>query len=199
MGTGVGRFVRAFMGLSVEAVILLFSNSRTVAGEWFRHTLAKKKCTTVGKSPRLGPRFMVSGEGISIGDYFTCSWDCRVVSDCSSISIGDHVVLSHHVDIAAGPGGRIMIGAYTSIAQFCVLRNCSHRYSDPQVPIQRQGHQEGSIEIGSDCLLAASVIVLPNTRLGDGCVVGSGSVLSGTFPPYSVIVGNPARVVGKRG
>lgn len=188
----------SILKLPFEALYQLLSQSSGELGLRFRYWLAGKRGVQVGKQSKLGPRFMSFGQGISIGDQFSCYWDCRIVSEQSEIQIGKHVVFSHHVDIAAGPGGYIKIGDRTSIAQFVVIRNCAHRYTDITRPIQEQGHSTGIIEIGADCLLAASAIILPNTQLGDGCVVGSGSVVSGNFPAYSIIAGHPARIIGKR-
>src|SRR5665213_943281 len=53
------------------------------------------------------------------------------------------------------------------------------------------------IEIGSRVGLAWRVFVLPGTKIGDGAMVGAGSVVSGTIPPGSKAVGYPARIVGK--
>ena len=54
------------------------------------------------------------------------------------------------------------------------------------------------IEIGKNCFIGCNAIILKGTKLGDGCVVGAGAVVSGTFEPGSVIVGNPARVIRKQ-
>ena len=132
-------------------------------------------------------------------DFFRCNWDCRIVAaNAAPIEIGNNVVLNHHVDITAGPYGYIKIGNRTSIAQFVVLRNCSHKYNDSNRPIQEQGHTPGTIDIGDDCIISASCVILPNTKIRNGCVIGAGSVLSGDFPEYSIIMGNPARIIGTR-
>ena len=55
------------------------------------------------------------------------------------------------------------------------------------------------IIIGDDCWIGSGVIFLDGARVGDGCVVGAGAVVRGHFPPRSVIVGMPARVVAIRG
>ncbi|MGI3187438.1 CatB-related O-acetyltransferase [Nioella aestuarii] len=52
--------------------------------------------------------------------------------------------------------------------------------------------------IGHDVWLGQGVRVLPGSRIGSGCIIGSGAVVSGDIPPYSIVAGNPARVVRKR-
>ncbi|CAN1484891.1 WbbJ Acetyltransferase (isoleucine patch superfamily) [Candidatus Nanopelagicaceae bacterium] len=50
-------------------------------------------------------------------------------------------------------------------------------------------------EIGSDCWIGDNSVVLAGTKLGHGCVVGAGSVVTKDVPPYAIVVGNPARVI----
>jgi len=53
----------------------------------------------------------------------------------------------------------------------------------------------GKIVIGNNVHIGINCTILPNTFIGDNCIIGAGSVLRGRFPGDSVIVGNPAKVI----
>ena len=55
------------------------------------------------------------------------------------------------------------------------------------------------IVIGKNCFIGCNALILKGTELGDGCVVGAGAVVAGTFEANSVIAGNPARIIRKLG
>jgi acetyltransferase-like isoleucine patch superfamily enzyme len=49
--------------------------------------------------------------------------------------------------------------------------------------------------IGKQCFIGARSIILPGIRIGDGCIVGCGSVVTADVPPRCAVAGNPARVI----
>ena len=52
------------------------------------------------------------------------------------------------------------------------------------------------IVIGQNSFIGARVSILPGTDIGENCIVGAGAIIKGTFPPNSIIGGNPATVIG---
>lgn len=52
--------------------------------------------------------------------------------------------------------------------------------------------------IGNDVWLGRRAMILPGAQVGDGVIVGAGAVVAGEVPAYSIVAGNPARVVRQR-
>ena len=65
-------------------------------------------------------------------------------------------------------------------------------------PIPEQGWNLGPVDLGPDCWIGMGVCVLPGVTVGEGCVVGAGSVVTRDLEPYSVAVGNPAKPIKSR-
>lgn len=57
---------------------------------------------------------------------------------------------------------------------------------------------EGIINIGNDVWIGARAIINPGVQIGDGAVIGSGSVVTRDVEPYSIVAGNPAKVINYR-
>lgn len=52
--------------------------------------------------------------------------------------------------------------------------------------------------IGNDVWIGDSAMLLPGTKIGNGVIIGGGSVVRGIIPDYAIVVGNPAEVIGYR-
>lgn len=155
----------------------------------------------LGPGARIGVGFRaLSPENITIGAHFTTLANCTLSATAGGrVEIADDVSLAANVVLDAGAGGLIRVGNGSGIAHNGVLRSSAHNYADSERPFKSQGHTPGTIIVDDDVWVAAGVILLPGTHLRRGCVVASGSVVSGTVQAFSVVAGNPARVIGVRG
>lgn len=114
------------------------------------------------------------------------------------IQIGDRVSLGARCLLWAGPGcGRIVVGNDTLFGPEVMVTAASYRFNGGQ-PVTRQAMEEADVVIGSDVWLGARSIILPGSRIGDGAIIGAGSVVRGNIPPMAIVVGVPAKVIGSR-
>ena len=112
---------------------------------------------------------------ISLGDNVAINRGCALyasymVSDVE-IRIGNNVALSPHVRIYAA----------------------THDYKALDLP-----DTAASVIIEDHAWIGGGAIILPGVTIGEGAVIGAGSVVTKSVPPYSVALGNPARVIKER-
>jgi acetyltransferase-like isoleucine patch superfamily enzyme len=90
------------------------------------------------------------------------------------IEIGDHVAISAGTDLVTHDG-----------AVWCFREE------------NETADVFGKIVIGNNVFIGINCTILPNTTIGNNCIVGAGSILRGKFPDNTVIIGNPAKVIMK--
>lgn len=112
------------------------------------------------------------------------------------IVIGKNVGVNPYC-IIYGPGGTI-IGDNVMIATSCVIISSNHNFDRVDIPMTSQGVTSKGIRIGNDVWLGARVVVLDGVEIGEGSIIGAGSVVSKSIPPYSIAVGVPAKVIKQR-
>ena len=66
------------------------------------------------------------------------------------------------------------------------------------IALLQQGGHSRKVSIGRDVYIGMGVCVMYSADIGDGSVIGAGSVVVKPIPPYSVAVGNPAKVIRER-
>ena len=77
------------------------------------------------------------------------------------------------------------------------ITNIDHQYTEIEKHILDQSLLAKRTDIGQNCFIGYGAVIQAGTILGKQCVVGSNSVVRGTFPGYCVIVGAPAKIIKK--
>lgn len=115
-----------------------------------------------------------------------------------NIEIGDDVNIGFD-NFLQGRGG-LTIGNKSSFAPGVKIWSSNHEYDDRDVPIRDQGHSDKPVVIGDDVFIGSNAFILPGTVLPRGCIVCAGAIVgSKPYQPFSILAGNPARVIGYRG
>jgi acetyltransferase-like isoleucine patch superfamily enzyme len=114
-----------------------------------------------------------------------------------SFRVGDKVVFG--ADNTMNGYLDIDIGDDCIFADRIYVTDFDHVYDDPDVPIRRQGIVKSPVRIEADCWIGEKATVLRGVTVGRGSVVGAQTVVNRDVPPLSVVVGNPGKVVKRRG
>lgn len=116
------------------------------------------------------------------------------------LSIADNVFVGHFSVLDATFGLTIeegcQIGFFTGVfthSSHDAIRLYGREYMDVA---DKVAYHTAPVHIGAYTFVGAHATLLPGTVLGKGCVVSAYSLVSGTFPDFSIISGNPAKVVG---
>lgn len=149
-------------------------------------SLLRKMCihenVTYGRDLRVGRGVVVSSpHGLNIGD---------------AVSIGPYSVVQ--VDGEIGDYALIGMGVQ-------IVGRDDHAIDEVGVPYvlstwvsDRPATTRDRVVIGRDVWIGGRATVLGGVTIGEGALIGSASVVTSDVPPYSIVVGNPARVVGER-
>ena len=138
----------------------------------------------------LSKRFAKVGENVRIHEGIR-------IRNIHKIKLGDNVVLG--VDNFIQAGGGVEIDDYTVLGPGVKIWTQNHSFRDPNKPVRQQGADFKKVVIGKDVWIGANTFIMPGAEIGDGSVISAASVVGGKkIPPYSILAGNPARVIGSR-
>ncbi|MCL1867606.1 MAG: acyltransferase [Paludibacter sp.] len=94
----------------------------------------------------------------------------------------------------------LKIGNEVMMGEDILFLGSGHNFDRLDVPMSRQGESQRTfLEIGNDVWIGARAIVLPNcSKIGNGAIIGAGSVVTKDIPDYAIVGGNPAKIIRYR-
>lgn len=141
--------------------------------------------------------------------------------EINRVTFGRYVRIAHHAQISNSTlGDRTSVGRYTKITNSEIGKYCSiswdvtigatqHPLSNPSTHAFWYRSQFGIVNqdarldpsivcIGNDVWIGCNVVIMPGVNVGDGAIIGAGSIVTRDVEPYSIVAGNPARLLRKR-
>lgn len=178
-------------------------------GLYIKYLIAKSKLRNKVSFNGFTIVYVFNGSSISFADG-------KEKTVINSSSFSNMVGLYQRTIIVARYGGKVSIGSGCGISGSTIYAmkeiaigdnvliggNCKIIDNDFH-PLQAslrinqrvEDIRKRPIVIGDGCFIGANSIILKGTTLGKNCVVGAGSVVSGSFPDNVIIAGNPAKII----
>jgi acetyltransferase-like isoleucine patch superfamily enzyme len=152
------------------------------------NNLSDPQAIVIGPSCHIKGELLTFGNGGSIvlGEYCFVGEQSRIWS-AMKIEIGNRVLISHNVNIF--DNNTHPLSPSKRHQQFKAIVHAGH----PQtIDLQAQ-----PVVIEDDVLIGCMSVILKGVRIGQGAVVGAGSVVTKDVPAYAIVAGNPAIIIGE--
>ncbi len=145
-----------------------------------------KENIQIGENSHIKGELLIFGHRgkIKIGDYCFLGEGARIWS-AGLIQIGDRVLISHGVNIY--DNDTHPVNPLLRHQQFKSIISGAHPFDISL--------GEKSVYIQDDVLIGSTVTILKGITISKGAIVGAGSVVTKDVPPYTIVAGNPARVI----
>lgn len=157
---------------------------------WFLNPLKHKK----GKGSLIRRRSRIDvfpWKRFEIGTLTTIEDFCTVNNGSGDVILGDRV----RIGIGSVIIGPVTMGNGSGLGQHVFVSGFNHGYADGNVNSSKQPLVIRPVIIEEEAHIGANSVVVAGVRIGKRSQVGAGSVVTKDIPPYSVAVGNPARVI----
>jgi acetyltransferase-like isoleucine patch superfamily enzyme len=164
----------------------LGSNSSIGSSARILNASDKSDRIKVGKNTRIEGELFIFPHGgqLEVGDWCFIGPGSRIWSACN-IFIGDRVLISHNcniIDSLTHP-----INANKRHLQFKDILTSGH---PKHIDLGEQ-----PVKINDDVWIGAGSTILRGVSIGCASIVGAGSVVTSDVPPYTIVAGNPARII----
>lgn len=165
---------------------ILARNARLYRTARIRNAFGKSECIKIGTNSVIQGELLTFTHGgqIDIGEWCYIGEGTRIWS-AIRISIADRVLISHNVNIFDNLTHPLSASARHQ--QFREIATSGH----PKIV----NLDEKAITICSDVLVGANSIILRGVTLGEGAIIGAGSVVTCDVSPYVIVAGNPAKII----
>ncbi len=174
---GLKKAVKYFLVSSYEVIgQLVFSFPRHRTFNWMKSVYLRLNGSEIGKRVVFYPRV----------------W----INPCMNLKIGDDVDLALGVLISAEGG--VEIGDRTLIGYNTQIISANHVIPSDKGQIYSAGALKKSVIIGADVWIGAGCVIVPGITIGEGAVIAGGSVVVKDVEPFSIVGGNPAKLIRMR-
>lgn len=158
---------------------------RTFVNPWIHK---KGKNTLIRRYTRMD---VLPFQPFEIGEHSTIEDFATINNGIGAVSIGSRTIIGLSCTVI----GPVNIGDDVMLAQNIVMSGLNHGYQAIDMPISEQKCTTAQIIIEDEAWIGANAIITSGVTVGKHSVVAAGSVVTKDVPPYSIVAGNPARLI----
>lgn len=170
---------------------LMFSNARP---RWWIKYLVNPLVFKHGKNATIRRKAIINVSPINqfrLGAYSTIEEYSVIDNGVGNVIIGDYTRIGLRNTII----GPVYIGNHVILAQNVVLSGLNHSYQNISIPIHQQKVNAQSITIEDEAWIAANSVITTGVTIGRHAIIAAGSVVTKDVPSYTVVAGNPAKII----
>lgn len=138
-------------------------------------------------------------KNLSLGDGCCIEARCTLLCANAPLTLGRNCYLNKNVRLGSGGNAPFTMGDNVMVGPNVVMDTSRHNTDRTDIPMKRQGLSYAPIVIEDDVWIGANVVVTSGVTIGRGSIVGAGAVVTRDVPPYAIVGGVPAKVIGQRG
>jgi len=158
-----------------------------------KNFIAQDHCEING----LSQKGLVFGDKVTIGSYAIIRPTNLYGGEAGvGLKVGNNSSIGPYSYI--GCSGYIEIGDNVMMSPRVSIYSENHNFSETDRPMIEQGVTRSFVIIEDDCWIAANAVILAGVTVGKGSVIAAGSIVTKDVPPYSIVGGNPARIIKSR-
>jgi len=131
---------------------------------------------------------------VKVGKDFYCGKNLYIKP--KTVTLGNSVYLGNFCHLSAGD---ILIADYVMLASSVSIIGGDHIYNRPGKPMTKTARgEQKTVIIEKDVWVGHGAIIMHGVTLGEGCIVSAGSIVLKDVQPYSIVAGNPAKMIKNR-
>lgn len=176
----IKRFIRSRFNYVIAKQAVLYNTAK------IRNNFGDINAITIGAFTHIRGELFTFGHGgkIVIGEYCYLGQE-SIIWSAKSVVIGDRVLIANNVNIFDNVTHPLNPKARHE--QYREIITSGHP--------RKIGLSEEPVVICNDAWIGCMSIILPGVTISEGAIVGAGSVVTKDVPPYTIVAGNPARII----
>jgi len=171
-------------------------------GYCLRYSYYKRKLKSLGAGSKIDQGvIIINPEKVLIGEH---TWIDKnvIILGGEGVEIGRRVHIAHNCLVQGG--GFVKVGNYVGIAAGSIIFSATDTVHDrkrigPMIPLEyRNSVMKKPVIIEKDAFIGTRCVVFPGVTVGEGAVIGAGSLVLEDIPAWKIAVGSPAKPIKDR-